>query len=376
MERGQASLEYVAVVALVTAALGVVAAVAGAEAIPAAVAAQVHRAFCIVEGGDCLSDEGPRPCVVRARAGGRQNRVSLVVARAADGREILTEERSDDTFAVTVTDTGEATAGRKIASGVIGRLGARLSAGRRWVVADRAAAARLVARIEAEDRAPVGEALSETVDFLQGEGEEERFARFGSRGEADAVLRGLRIDAAAGFVAGARIDGRSGRRTLELRSDGEAAAALAAPLAKLTGAGHREITLEAVVDPGRGPVELTVKLAAGARGAATVAGVGARGGHRVEADARLDLAEPRARALAGALLRDPTPANAAALGAHLRDRARIDVRRYATTHDEERDRRLLVGETVETLDTARLVDAFGREPGGAWTRRLDCTGVR
>jgi hypothetical protein len=104
----------------------------------------------------------------------------------------------------------------------------------------------------------------------------------------------------------------------------------------------------------------------------------AQGGDRLEAEARLDLADPSTRALADALISDPSLAAARALARRIADRARIDVRLYATAHEERRRGASVsfVGklgiEQVDSTDTARLVAAAGREPGLGWARRLDC----
>ena len=373
MQRGQASLEYVAVVAVVAVVLAVGAAVAGADAIPRAVAADVHRAFCLVAGGDCM-DGAPRPCTTGTRSQAQEKRLKAILARLADGRTVLTEERSDGTVAVTVTDTVEALGGPRITKAVTGKLGARLSAGRRWVVADAAAARRLV---DGLDRLSVGEAGRGAVRFLVGGSGDERFLRFGTRGEASGALNalGLRGEALAGLTAGARVS--ADRRTLELAGDGGISGAFAAPFGAVAGTGVREVAVELTFDRDRRPVELLVRGHADVRGTVRVGQARATGGDRLEAEARLDLTEPRARALADAFLDRPTPARAAALGRHLAGAARIDVRLYATTHAERSGgpTKLGVGyETFTATDTATLVEAYGREPGLGWSRRLDCLG--
>jgi len=376
MERGQASLEYVAVAGLVALVLAVGAAVSDASAIPRALASHVHRALCLVSGGDCLGPGGPRPCVVRARERASERRVKAWLARLGDGRAVLVEERSDGTAAVTVTDMGEAVGGPRLPKLLSARLGARLSAGRRWVVPDAEAARTLVAGLE-RDRLPGIDLGRELVGFLRGGGEGERFVRFGTRGEAAATLPRLglgRVD--AGLAEGLRVDGRSGRRTIELRSEGAAFAQLRTPLAGVTGHAARELAVEAELTREGEPLSLTLRLTGDVHGA--IKGRGSGGG-RVEADVRLDLTDPRARSLATAFFDRARDGDAealdaaAALGRHLSRHARIDVRRYATTHGERRDGRLLgTVETVEASETAVLVDAAGYEPGIGWSPRFDC----
>jgi hypothetical protein len=122
-----------------------------------------------------------------------------------------------------------------------------------------------------------------------------------------------------------------------------------------------------------------VALRGPAAGGAALAGLptGAEGGGLVEAEARLDLTDPTVRALAARLLHGDLGA-APALANHVADHARLDVRVFATDHDE-RSGGLSVGgngyETLDRTDTARLVYAAGRDPGLPWARRIDCVGV-
>ena len=375
MQRGQASLEYVAVVAVVTVALALGAAVAGAEAVPRAVAAQVERAFCLVSGGDCLGDRGPRACTIRAGTRTKERRGKAFVVRLADGRVVLTEERSDGTVAVTVADHGEAMVSKKVPGAARGMVGARLSAGRTWVVPDAAAARRLVERLD-RDRRPVGE----VGRFLRAghEGDaDERFVRFGARGEVAGGLRalGLHGEGLAQITGGVRVERVSGRRTLELLGDGEVGGALSASLAGVTGKGRREVAIEVTLDGDR-PLELTVRNVLDVHGTVRVGPGRATGGNRLEADVRLDLTEPHAAGLMRALLEDPSAPRAVVLGRYLLEHGRIDVRLYATDAKTKRDRRLFGAlETIEATHDARLLEAYGRDPGMGWTRRLDCVGM-
>jgi hypothetical protein len=382
MERGQASLEYVAVIAVVVLVLAAGAAVAGAGAVPKAVAAQVHRAYCLVAGGDCLGDEGPRPCTVRTRGGASERRVKAWLAKLADGRSVLTEEHSDGTATVTLLDLGEALGGPRLPKGLEGRLGGRLTAGRRWSLPDAAAARRLVAQLDDEDRLPAGEVARGAADFLRGEGgADERFVRFGTRGEGSAAFRALGVaEALAGIAGGLRIDRATGRRTVEVIADRAAAAGLSEAFATIAGGIEREMTIEAAFARDGTPLELTVRRGADVHGQMRLGPLAdAKGGNRAEVEARLDLTDPRARALATTFLdrarhADPDALSAAAdLGRHLVRNARLDVRLYATTHDERT--KGVVIETTTTAETARLLEAYGRDPLTGWSRRHDCLGV-
>jgi hypothetical protein len=387
MQRGQASVEYVVVIAVVAVALAVAGAVVGADAIPRAVAGEIRRAYCIVSHGDCHGEDGPRPCVQRSREDTHEKRGWTLVGRLTDGRSVLVEERSDGTVAVTEGYADDARAGPRVGGVLDLQLGGRLRAGRRWVVPDRAAAERLVARLE-HDKADVGGAVRDAAAFLRGDDADERFAEIGSQGAAAVALRELGIDTYAevigGLTVGARVHRGTGRRTVLLRVEHDLVARLTAPLARLAGTGASDAEIAATFDRDGEPLELTLRQAGELHSAARSGPYASSGGDRGEVEARLDLTDPRTRALASAFLdkarhldRDALDA-AAALGDHLAQNARIDVRRYATTRDE--DQRgggfFAAGyETVDIVETARLVDAYGRDGAGAWMRRIDCMGV-
>lgn len=395
-ESGQAGVEYVAVVAVV---LALVAAAFGAAPdtaaqVPRAVAASFARGFCLVSGGDCLGEDGPRPCVVTSTERGREKRVFAAVARLADGRSVLLEQRSDGTVAVTVVRFDEA--GAAVTGGPEVRLGrkgfkasldavvsGRAGDGRRWVLPDRAAAGRLLERLSGED-GDLGGGIGGIARFLAGrEGDaDQRFVHFGARGEAIGTLRALGMGANGTAIldlaSGVRVDRRTGERTFFLSRDRALVAELRGPLTRATGGLARDGTVELTLDRRNRPVALVVRASGAAEGALKLGPFAAAGGDRVEAEARLDLADPAVRALAGELLRRPSPGVARALVARFADRARLDVRAYATTHDETTKGAALgfvvkAGyEQIRTVDTARLVAAAGREPGLGWSRRLDC----
>jgi len=400
-----ATVEYAALAVLVSLVTAVGGAAVDAERIPVAVARQLTRALCLVQGGDCLGRDGPRPCVVREDERGRRVDLSVLALRLADGRTVLREERSDGTVAVTVSLAGEA-GGGIVAGGRVRTDGRELGAsgeaiawagvrfGRRFVVAGAAAADRLIARLAAEDP-PAGGAARGAARFLldRDDPADERSVEITGRAEASAALSALglraRAEGLAGAAEGLRVARRTGERTVVLRVERHLAAALGAPLGlQARGAEDRGLTLEATFDRHGVPVEL--KLAAGralhAGGRLDRVG-GARGGVRVDTEARLDLADPTARALAARLLDRLTSldgdalASARAVGERMAATARIDRRRYATTHDERtKGHRIaflaeLGAEVVHESTTARLVDAAGYEPGLGWTRRLDCLPV-
>jgi hypothetical protein len=390
-----ATVEYAALSFFVAGVLAVGGAVADAERLPGAVGAQIQRAYCLVAGGDCLGPGGPRPCVVAATSHERDRRLTISVMRLRDGRSAVVEELSDGRLRVTILhDSGAAAAlslgiQMPIDDGVraTAEVGAGFDAGygRTFEVPDRAAADRLVKRLEAEDQLP-GEALLQVLRFARERGprggaETDRFMQIGGGADAEAVLRALgaggRVAGMRDLVGTVRVNRRTGEHTLGLRLDEEALAALASPLdslGRVGGAAEGSLGAELTLGRDRRPTTLTLRRTVAVRGDARVGPYETSGGNLFEVEARLDLADPRARELTDRLLR----AEAAALGPlaqHLTTNARIDTRLYKTTHDERTKGAgawVVSGKVVNVTDTARLVAAVGREPGLGWSRRLDC----
>lgn len=393
-ERGSGSVEWVALLAVVG---GTLAAAAGgalphARVVPDALRASFTRAVCLVSGGDCL-DGAPRPCVIRSHSLARSRRVTFAVLRLGDGRTVLREDRSDGSVVLSVQDTaaaggevgaqaGVTVAGRGLTA--VARLAGegRGGRGRSFVVPDAAAADRLVARL-GEEGPGVRALVSGGDDALV---PHERWWLAGESMDAEAKLRGAGLaptaHADASLVVQVRERVRTGERTYVLRSDGEMAAALTAPLAGVGMSSPSHMSVELALDRRGSPASLTLRAARGVHGEAKLARWHSGGGDLVEAEARLDLADPVTRSLARSLLsRSRALPAARALAARLADRARIDVRVFETTRRESvkgASAALIAKggyEVVEVTRTARLVAAAGREPGMGWARRLDCVGV-
>jgi hypothetical protein len=389
-ERGTGSVEWVALLGVVGGVFAAAAAAAPgvAPAVPRAVGATFERAFCLVSGGDCLSGR-PRPCVVRSRERTRERRASLALVRLADGRTVLREERSDGTVVLTVEDTASAgtsdrlevrmaIGGHRINGSAGVRGGVRLGRGRRFVLPDAAAADRLLARLGEERAGARGVVAGQ--DLAGGE----RWWAVTHETQAKAALRlnrlgaDVRLDGST--VAGVR-ERPSGERTLVLRTDSELVAALTGPLARVGAVAPGHASVELALDRDRAPVSLTVRVARGVQGEVRLGPWRSRSGDLLEAEARLDLADPVVRSQAASLLspRRALPA-ARALAERLADWARIDLRVYETDRSESvkgaSGGPLKLGyEVVEVVRSGRLVDAVGREPGLGWTRRIDCVGV-
>jgi hypothetical protein len=107
----------------------------------------------------------------------------------------------------------------------------------------------------------------------------------------------------------------------------------------------------------------------------------AAGTSRWEAEARVGLDDPEVAATLRAWRSSPASGEAVlGLGRALRDRARIDLRRYAreaSSDDDGVDAGMGVRAGVQwgrDREATRLLSAVTRPPGGLWERRLDCAG--
>src|SRR3954469_8122891 len=100
-ERGQATLEYVGLVALVAVVLGLgtVSATGDGEAIAATVGRGMRRALCVVRAGEC--DLERRPCVVGTHGVEDDGSVDLWLVRVGSDEVVLREDRSDGSSAGT-----------------------------------------------------------------------------------------------------------------------------------------------------------------------------------------------------------------------------------------------------------------------------------
>jgi hypothetical protein len=386
-----ATLEYTALALVVSAALVVGGAATDATALPGAVGAQLRKAYCLVAGGDCLARGGPRPCVVSSRSKLAEYRVAIAVVRLRDGRIVVREELSDGTYRVSVQQATGGGAGvqfglhaqlfgRAVEGNVDAEAAGSVGYERSFVVRDKVTSERLIERLD-EDDAPVAGAVAGVVRFLRDTGHEGEAARtvyVSTHGEATAALRALglgpRVAALRHVTGSVRIDQRTGDRTVGLRLGGESMATLGMSLAQLGGSTISSTSAELILDAQRRPRELVLRASGGVHGEGKVLSHEVAGSDRREMQARLDLTDPVARELTDRLLGGDVGA-AHGLAERLADRARLDVRHFATTRDGRSVGGKLMGvggQRITTTETARLVAAAGREPGMGWSRRLDC----
>ena len=425
---GQASAEYVALLAVVVVVFAAVAAVGSPPALAGSVASALRHGICLVAGGVCTPREaraaGLAPCLVRARTNRQRLGGRLLAVRVGRTDALLVERRSDGSAAVSFAD-GER-AGAIVGIGVRLPAGPRIGAdyggglqftsGRTWEFPSFAAAARFVRRWAPRESLG-GEAGSwlrracpichraprmPTADATYREG--------GAYGEFAAALRGsaLRgriaggeLEGEVGAVVGRRL-GRDGRVTWYDRVDSESLGRLGALLGALEAREANAGSLEVTFDHGR-PLELRLRAAARWHGdtelpqaAATVRDVAASlrgapappggGGRRIEAEVSLDLTDPaNRRALAGVVdvwrLRVP-PSDwddrLRALAARLDADGAVDVRVLRVRMDErdvgaEAALGLSVGGSYRrTQEVRELLRAWSLRAGAGLREREDC----
>lgn len=399
--RGQATLDYVALVTVVAVLVGLALGVAtgGAAGVVNAVAGQVRHALCAVGGGPC-PDWRSRPCAVASRRETRHIAVSMLVVRIDRDRHVLREEMSDGTIRLTLA--GSAAVGGEVAGGghatvtVDGReLGLRDEArgaaqvvggwGTVYVARDEREAAAVMRALRAghDPRVPA----------------RERFGEGGVRGLGTvgigSALAGASLRGLAGAVGGVRRDERTGDVTLSLNAGGSLWGALTVALDGPVATGERQLALALTLDRRHRATELSIStsfaLAAGATPSPSLARAlggerawasamsGRAGGRRLELAARLDLRDPLAAAAWRRFRADPTDGGAIReLGAAIRDRAHLDARAYGTEATSDGAAAgigggvQVGGEYDHTVEISRLLTARSRPAGGLWEQRLDC----
>ena len=395
---GQATTDYVAVLALlaVLAAAGAGLAGAGAPGIVNAVVGQLRHALCVVGGGSCPIV--PRaPCTVASTRDLHHLAVNLALVRLDDDRTVLRERLSDGTVRLTVTRRDGA--------------GAEVGVGGRAKLAVRGRS------LGAEGEARAG------VQGVLGHGEvyDARDDR-----EADALLRALRdggrprasevfvdggvrglarvagdigfkevgglLDGVGNAMLGARRDRRNGRLTISLGTGAAGSGLVSLIVGGAAGVLDGQAVLGLTLDRAGRPAELalsaTGRTAAGAMLPDGIAAAVQQAlppsasqtrGRRWEVGARVDLRDPEVAAAWRSFRGSPASAAAVRrLGEQLRSHATVDVRTYALSSSGSGAGGALAlgirlgGEFEHTVDRARLLTAVRRPPWGLWEPRLDC----
>jgi len=349
--RGQASVDYVALLGLVTMVFALGAGAVGAPWLAPRLTAAIRHGICVVSGSLCTPGEarraGAEPCVVhRVRSAERAGATAVI--RLGRGDAMVVERRSDGTVAVSFVDGGELGVegglGLRLPVGLkasaVGGLGVRFNHGRVYELPDWGAAQRFLARVAAQERLG-GEAkralqalCRRCPEWVEGAGAAQppppsaTFLEGGRYADLSARL-GLRVPGLGSFgesaraeslrVVGRRVAGD--RTTYYLRLDGTATAHLGIVLGSLAGSHGQEGALEVTLAGGQ-LVDVRARLATSVasggellgarmdlgrlvdrlRAAAAAAPADGRGGLALEASAGLDLSDPADRRAVEALL--------------------------------------------------------------------------
>jgi hypothetical protein len=392
-ERGQATIDYVALIAVVAIVLGlaVVAAPLGAPGIVNAVTGQIRHALCVVGGGPC-PDARAKPCVVASRRDLHHFAVSLLIVRLDHDRYVLREAMSDGTVRLTVARSGAAgleggvgavarvlVQGRKVGTADELRAAAQLTLGRGtvYVARDEHEATAFMAAIR-DGRAP-GPAR-------------EVFYDGGVRALAQAGIGSGWLEGMAANTLGARRDRRTGELTVGLSTGGAGWGGLTSALVGPAAAAESATGLALTLDRRRRPIELSLTatgmISGGVLPLALQRGLGRTyaaeattkmTGRRWELGVRLDLRDPQVRANWARFRAHPTSAGAIrALAETVRDRAYLDARAYGIDTSADGVAAGIAGgvriggEYDHVVDRARLLGASSRPPAGLWERRVDC----
>ena len=399
-QRGQATVDYVAIIAVLaiafTAALA--SAAIGAPGIVNAVSGQVRHALCLVGGGPC-PEWRSRPCAVATAREQRHIAVTVVLLRYDRDKVVLREDMSDGTVRFTVAtahglgleagfgasaratvkgrDVGASDEARVAAQGVYG-------SGKVYVAHNAREADAFMKAVEHGS-----EPSKPSEDFHEGGVRAIGNAGLGGPG-ANAALKGV-----AGTVIGYKRDLVKGERTIALNLGRNGWGAIGIGLGGPAGLADATATFNLTLDRKHAATELSVAvtgtLAGGAalplsvtkalRAARANAGgmSGSLKGRRWEVNARLDLRDPRVAAAWKRFRDDPASGAAiAALGAAIRDQAAIDVRTYGTAGTSGGAGAGISGgvrfggEYEHTDDRSELIAASSRPSGGLWEPRIDC----
>jgi hypothetical protein len=416
--RGQASAEYVVLVALVAVVLALAAGLTSGG-IGGQVLAGLQRGLCRVTGAACPRPEPVRPdlapcpvdrSVSREQLSGTVFSVqlgtdgTLSVARGSDGRVTVTIAHGNTAGAQigagAVLRLGKALAGRDVQAGA----GVAWSSGRSWDFANAAAADRFVA-IHGSKATIGGQAVDELRSgcsllcdaigwrpHAQLPEPDETYAEAGATAQLTASL-GLDWKADASAILG-RKRGRDGATTWYLQLDAATTASLGLTAVASSGSVGGEAVLAYGLDPHGRPRSLDVQLTGGigadlqvdrAYRAAGLTAAGGAGGV-VELEAGLDLREAANRTAAAGLLAALTdldsssalPARARALAQRIAEQGQLDRRVYALTrtatgYEGGAALGIKVGGGFEhTTRGLRLLSAETRLPGLPFLPRDDC----
>ena len=354
---GQATIEYVAVIALIAVVLALAAPAVGAPSIGAAVIRQMERALCIAGLDLCdarmAADAGLAPCPLRSDMKGHEASASFRFIEVGGRTTLTVTPNSDGTVSVvrTLSATGGVTAGAGFgtAAGPLSfelqaaaTIRSRVQGAQGWEFPDRATAERFLehaVRNTFSDRFPASWRSAEDSRELLGEAG----LSFGGEGFAE---RGDLLSAAlsASGALGAKVTRGATLVTVygRLAFDGPE---VALPLVPSKGYGRAEGVVELTFTRDRAPREIAIRLAQATE----------LGDKLTETVMRLDLREPANLAFAESLLGVPFP-----WPSGLADDYRRLVERMTSHGTVER--------TVSAVqdDSKQASGAFGKALGGGY----------
>src|SRR4051812_31897103 len=413
-ERGQASLEWLAVVALVATLLSLGAALAEAGFLGRRVTRGMARAICVVSSGDCWRDR--EPCALRTAEHRGGVAVQLAVVKLGGGQIAVLEQRSDGTVAVTRGTSallgiqagaglsrGLALAGLDVsaAAALTAAYDATAEQARTWVVASRADADRLIAGLRPHQLAGGGRAPAPPMQPGSAPLPDVTYRQLGTEATLDATLGAAvgadQVTLAAGALrfdrlAGTRVDHRTGHRTIYVRAASNASLDVDGVLGLRRAGGGETYAVE--LDAAGRPLDLQVTATGAFAGSADlpdvvqpVAGLlaaGAPDGRVFQVVAHLDLTDAANLAAARGLLDAMHPHVGAPAAATAALRRRLDARgtvearvlaeaREAADHHVQVPVGPALGASWGHADvTTQLLAATSRGLDGRWITRTDC----
>lgn len=384
-ERGQATVDYIALVAVLVLLLTAAATVAGigANGFVNAVLGQVHHALCVVSGRSC-EVERTRPCTVASMRDSRHFAVNVVLLRVDRDRYVLRERLSDGTVRLTVaTRTG---AGAEVGLGL--RLQVQRN-GRTFGTVDEARAG--IQGVFGRGRVfqARGDREADAImRAIRGGGgrvppPREVFYEGGVRALGrlglSAVIAGAGFEGVAEALLGVRQDRADGALTISLNYGASANALAHALLSGPAVMGSEQVVIGLTLDREGRQVELSLSGVHAPATGTLQPGKQLMVGRRQEFAARVDLTEPAVAAAWRDFRRSPKNMSAIrALAERLRARAHVDVYMYGTGSSIRGAAGgigaffKLGAESEDMVELAQLESAATRPPGGLWEPRLDC----
>lgn len=410
-QRGQATIEYVAVLGLLVVLLAATAALSGhAPGIVNATIGQLRRALCIVRGGDCPVATR-QPCTVASTRKADHFAVSFILRYDHDFA-VLRERLSDGTVRLTISKSD----GLGVTAGIGAHADIKLKG--RTIGFDREANGALqgvlgnghvyLARNDREAD-EILDALHSSLPFGLGGLLHPRGG--GPTPQSDTYEGGLRalghlgvgvkaaggsLDGVADATLGASRNRKTGQLTITLNAGASASGMLGAMLVGQSGSGDRHTKLMLTLDRHHTPQQLSVETTEVMTSGGTLPPKLARdvgttlerssaasssdmSGRILEVGAQVDLTDPEAAAAWKAFWQHPTSSDAIhALGTILRDESQLSVSTYAADGAADGISGGIAfavkagGELGRNVDRAQLLSAAIRPPGGLWERRFDC----